>query len=259
MSDYAGEKTLEPTPHRRQQARSEGHVAKSRDLVSAGVLMLGLGALGAVGGALVGFLVDLCRAQLGGRPWLNADAEFAVSQWNTLLWGLGGKLLPVLGLIFLAGVAVNVLQTGFLFLPQRLKIDPQRVSPLGGLERIFSSSNLVGLAFGVAKLLVVAAVAGAVLYGERQSLAGLAALDPEGLALGMFWISFRTTLKVGGVLLALAVLDYAYQRWRYERDLRMTPQELREEARNLEGDPRLAARRKQRRRELSLRRVEGQG
>ena len=254
MSDYAGEKILEPTPHRRQQARREGQVAKSRDLVSAAMLLLGLAVLMAIGGSLAGFLVDYCRNQLGGQPWLTADADFAVAEWNSILWGLGQHLLPVLGLIFLAGVAVNVLQTGFLFLPQRLNLDLERVNPLSGLARLFSSSNLVNFVFGVVKLIVVVSVACAVLYNEREAIAGLTALAPSTMTFRMVQILLWTALKLGAALFVLAILDYAYQRWRHECDLRMTPQELREEARHLEGDPQLTARRKQMQRDISQRR-----
>lgn len=254
MSDYAGEKTFDPTPHRRQQARREGHVARSRDLASAAMLLLGLGILAALGGSLAGFLVELCRGQLGGRAWLNADADFAVAQWHTVLWGLGRRLLPVLGLIFLAGIAVNVLQTGFLFLPQRLKPDPARINPLGGLARMFSAPNLVGLAFGVVKLIVVGGVGFAVLYGECEAVAGLTSLAPAEMSLSLGRILLWTGLKLGAALFVLALLDYGYQRWRHERDLRMTPQELREEARHLEGDPQLSARRKQLQRDIARRR-----
>ena len=113
----------------------------------------------------------------------------------------------------------------------------------------------MGFAFGVVKLLVVAAVAGAVLYHERSDIAGLTALAPSTMSLRMVEIIFWTAMKVGAALLLLAVLDYAYQRWRHERDLRMTPQELREEARHLEGDPQLSARRKRMQRDIVERRA----
>ena len=158
MPDYAGEKNLEPTPHRRQQARREGHVAKSQDLGSAAMLLLGLGVLVMLGGGLVGFLVEYCRRQLGGQAWLAADKDFVVGQWNGTLWAVGRYLLPILGLLCLAGVAVNVLQIGFLFLPKRLAFDLGRLDPLGGLRRIFSGANVVHLGFGVLKLAVVLAV-----------------------------------------------------------------------------------------------------
>ena len=180
MPDYAGEKTLEPTPHRRQQARREGHVAKSHDLGSAAMLLAGLAVLVMLGGGLVGFLVEYCRSQLGGQPWLTADAEFVVGQWNATLWALGRYLLPILGLLCLAGVAVNVLQIGFLFLPQRLAFDLARLDPLQGFRRIFSAANLVQLGFGVVKLVVVLAVACVVLYGQRDAILGLTESGPVG-------------------------------------------------------------------------------
>jgi len=245
------EKTLEPTPHRRQRAREEGHVAKSQDLVSAVMLLSGVGILTLLGGSLAGFLTEYCRRQLGGTPWLTADAAFAADQWNAALGPLGRRLLPILGLLFLAGAAANVLQTGFLFLPGRAGLDPSRLNPIGGWQRIFSSAGMVQLGFGLFKLPAVAAVGCAVLYNERDALAGLAALEPAAMAGQIARILAGTALKIGAALLVLAVLDYAYQRWRHERDLRMTPQEMREEIRNLEGDPQVAARRKQLQRELA--------
>ena len=251
MSDHAGDKSLEPTPHRRQQARREGHVAKSQDLGSAVMLLSGVVILMVLGGGLVGFFVNYCRSQLGGQPWLAANTEFVTAQWNATLWTLARYLLPILGLLCLAGVAVNVLQTGFLWLPQRVSFELSRISPIRGWQRIFSSAGMVHLGFGLVKLMVVFVVAGVVLYNQREALLGLIALPPAALAAQMAQILLWTTLKIGAALLVLAILDYAYQRWRHEQDLKMTPQELREELKNLEGDPQQKARRKQMQRSLA--------
>jgi flagellar biosynthesis protein FlhB len=254
MPDHAGDKSLEPTPHRRQQARQEGHVAKSQDLGSAVMLLSGVVILMTLGGGLVGFFVNYCRAQLGGEPWLTADAEFVSGHWNATLWTLARYLLPILGLLCLAGVAVNLLQTGFLFLPQKVSFDLSRINPIRGWQRIFSSARMVHLAFGLLKLTAVFSVAGVVLYNQREALLGLIALPPPGLAAEMAQLLLWTSLKLGAALLVLAVLDYAYQWWRHEQDLKMTPQELREELKNLEGDPQLRARRKQLQRDLAVQR-----
>jgi flagellar biosynthesis protein FlhB len=251
MPDH-GDKSLEPTPHRRQQARREGQVAKSQDLGSAVMLLSGVVILMTLGGGLVGFFVNYCRAQLGGQPWLAADSDFVTAQWNATLWTLGRCLLPILGLLCLAGVAVNLLQTGFLFLPQKVSFDLGRISPIRGWQRIFSSARMVHLAFGLLKLTIVFATAGVVLYNQREALFGLVALPPPALAAEMTQILLWTALKIGVALLVLAILDYAYQRWRHEQDLKMTPQELREELKNLEGDPQLKARRKRLQRDLAV-------
>lgn len=207
-----------------------------------------------LGGGLAGYLVEYCRSQLGGQAWLNIDRDFIVGHWNGTLGALGQRLLPILGLICVAGVAASVLQIGFLFVPKKVAPDLSRLDPVGGLRRIFAGSNMVHLGFGVFKVVIVLAVGGAVLYGERESLLGLSTMGPAALARQMTHILLATMLKIGAALLILAILDYVYQRWRYEQDLKMTPQELREELRNLEGDPQLAAKRKQTRRELATRR-----
>jgi flagellar biosynthesis protein FlhB len=255
MADYAGEKTLDPTPHRRQQARQQGHVAKSQDLGSAAMLLAGLAVLMMLGGSLVGFLVDFCRAQLGGQPWLAINAETFVNHWNTTLWALGHYLLPILGLLCLAGVTVNVLQVGFLFLPQRLGFDLARLNPAQGLRRIFSLTSVVQLGFGIVKIIVVLTVAGVVLSSQSEAILGLVHLAPPALGAQMSNLLLAAGLKIGTALLVLAVLDYAYQWWRHEQDLKMTPQELREELRELEGNPQVIARRKQTQRELARQRL----
>jgi flagellar biosynthetic protein FlhB len=257
MPDYAGEKTLDPTPHRRQQARQEGHVAKSHDLASAAMLLTALGVLVMLGGGLAHFLLEYFRSQLGSQPWLTVDSGLVVGHWTSTLWALGRYLLPILGLLCLAGVAANVLQIGFLFLPQRLAFDLTRLNPLQGFQRIFSGANFVQFGFGLFKLFAVLGVACVVLYGQREAILGLTELAPAAIARQMAEIVLWTALKVGGALFVLAMLDYAYQWWRHEQDLKMTPQELQEELRNLEGNPQVIARRKQVRRDLVSQRQQG--
>lgn len=254
MSD-ADEKTLEPTPHRRQQARQEGHVAKSQDLSSAAMLLLGATIVLALGGALAGFLIEYGRQQLGGQAWLTVDREFVVHQWAATLWPLGRVLLPILGLLFAAGVAVHVLQTGFLFVPSRIALDFSRLDPIRGWQRVFSAGGLVRTGFGILKLAIIAVVACATLYSQHEAILELAALPPTTLAPRMSQLVLWTMLKIAFALFGLAILDYGYQWWRHEQDLKMTPQELREELKNLEGDPQLVGRRKQAQRDLAAARA----
>ncbi len=250
MPDTA-DKTLEPTPHRRQQARQQGQVARSHDLSSAVMLLAGLGALALLGGSLAGFLVDYCRSQLGRQPVLTVDSQWAVAQWNSVLGLLAVRVAPILGIVCLAAVAVNVLQGGFLLLPKRAAVDLGRLSLSAGLRRVFSAASFVRFGLGLLKLATIAAAAGALMYREVHHILALAELAPPALAARAAGIVLSIALKLGGALLLLALLDYAYQWWRHGRDLRMTPQELREELRNLEGNPQVTARRKQVRRELA--------
>ena len=177
MPDTA-DKTLEPTPHRRQQAREQGQVARSHDLSSAVMLLAGLGALTLLGGSLAGFLVNYCRNQLGRQPALTADSQWAVAQWNAVLGSLAVRVAPILGLVCLAAVAVNVFQGGFLLLPKRAAVDLGRLSLSAGSRRVFSAASFARLAFGVLKLATISAAAGALLYREVNQILALAELAP---------------------------------------------------------------------------------
>jgi flagellar biosynthetic protein FlhB len=254
MSEFTGEKTHEPTPHRRQQARREGRVVRSHELGSAATWMLGLGALALFGGGLVGYLVDYCRGQLGGEAWVAADAGFLIGRCNAALAGLAGRMLPLLGVLCLAAVAVGAAQGGLRFHSRPL-LDLARLNPARGLQRMFSADGAARLTLGISKLSAVAVLAGILLYQQREALGELTALGPRAICDRLAGIFLGMSLKLGGTLLALGALDYAYQRWRHERELRMTPQELREELRNLEGDRQVVGRRKGLARELSRRRA----
>ena len=255
MPEQDAEKSQEPTPHRRQQAREQGQVAKSQDLGSAVLLILGLVCLMMLGGGLIDFLVGYSRRQLGGEAWLSAEPGFAVTEWNRTISDLTRTVLPIFGVLLLGAVGVNLLQIGFLFLPEKLAPDITRLDPIKGIRRLFSLTNAVRLAFSIFKILVIAAVAFVSLYQQRDTILGLTALAVPEIAQYMVQILLWTAAKIGLALLILALLDYAFQRWKYEQDLRMTPQEVREEMKNLEGNPQIAAQRRQVQRQLAMSRL----
>jgi flagellar biosynthesis protein FlhB len=257
MAEEAGEKSLAPTPHRRQQARDAGQVAHSQDLSSAALLVGGMGALLFAGGTLFYVLVGLVFQALDGQSWMPLitsgaplSADTLIEQWQQILAGLAKGMLPFFGLVVLLAVGVNMLQTGFLFVPGKPLPDLSRLNPLAGLSRLASTSNVVRLAMALVKVAIVGAVAWKCVYDQRYEILSLGTRDLPAVA-GFVWeFCFWTCLKAAGALLVLGALDYGYQRWKFERDLRMTPQEMREEMRNLQGDPQTAARRRDVERQL---------
>ncbi len=255
MPEQQGDKSQEPTPHRREKAREEGHIPQSHDLASAVVLLAGTLGLIVAGGQLITLLAQYSRQQWEGAAWLTLDVDRVAAHWQGVLNLLGAGLLPILGLVLLAAIAIHLAQSGFLFLPAKVLPDPGRISPLRGLQRIFSMANLVRLVLGLLKLLVIAGVAVWALWAQKERILGLALLDEFQIAAYLGELVPLTILKIGGALLVLALADYGYQYWKHEQDLKMTPQEVREELRNLEGDPQIAARRKVVQRQLALSRL----
>jgi flagellar biosynthetic protein FlhB len=151
----------------------------------------------------------------------------------------------------IGAVVANLAQVGFLFLPERVAPELGRISPLAGLRRLFSLSSTARLGFGLLKILVIGAVAWIDLYAKRDVILGLGGASPIEIASFLLGVLLWTSLKIALALLVLAVLDYALVRWKFERDLKMTTQELREELKSIEGDPQLRRRRRRVARRLS--------
>jgi len=255
MAEEFGDKTHEATPYRRQKAREDGQVVKSQDLASAALLVAAVLILGYFGGSMSESLGRVTQEHLGGEAWIRLDAQDLANRSLHLTWELGKALVPVLGLVMLAGIVVHMGQIGFLFLPDKLALDINRINPLTNAGRIFSMANSVHLGFGLLKVGLVCAVAAWSLWGERGKLMTLMDQSSGEIAAYLFAVLFWTCLRIGGALLVLALFDYGFLWWKHESDLRMTTQEMREELKTQQGDPQIAARRKQVQRQLVMGRL----
>jgi flagellar biosynthetic protein FlhB len=255
VAESFGDKQHEATPHRREKAREEGQIARSHDLAAAAVLVGGLIIVLYFGGDVVDFLGQYTRRQLAEPSWQSFDRDMFMSEWYGVVLKLAQNVLPALGLVMLVGLVANVGQVGLLWLPSKLAWDFDRLNPVSGAQRLFSIAAAVRLTFGIGKILVVTAVAYWCLWSERDELVAASELDIGQLTKLIIDIAFWTCIKIGSALLILALMDYAYQWWKQEQDLRMTSQEMREEMKYLQGDPQVIARRKAVQRQLIMQRI----
>ena len=181
--------------------------------------------------------------------------RFVANQWTRVVIDLGKVVLPIFGILMLAGIATNLMQIGFLFLPEKLLPDISRLDPLKGFGRIFSLANFVHLLFGIFKIALIGTVAYLCLWKQKEAILGLTGLSVPEIASflpdTLLWIA----IKIAFALVILALLDYGFQWWKHEQDLRMTSQEIREEMKNLEGNPQVISRRKQVQRQLAVQRL----
>lgn len=255
MPEQNGERSHDPTPHRRRKAREKGQVARSQDLASAIILLAGAVTVLVAGERFVGFLIDYARRQLGGPAMIEADFGGTVGHIHQVAQDAAWALAPIFIVVFLAGVIGHLLQGGLLFLPDRLAPDLNRINPIKGLGRLFSLSNVMRLAFGIFKLFLVATVAIVFLAGQFEAVLNLAFHYPREIASFIADVMVWTTIRAAVALLILAILDYAFQYWKNEQELKMTTEEVREEMRNLEGDPQIVARRRVVQRQLAMNRM----
>lgn len=255
MAEQSGDKTFDATPHRRQQAREKGQVAYSQDLGSAALLVAAALILMSLGGRVAETAAKMLHRQLGEVGVLRADPQAMIDQSFEIGAAIGMTLLPVFGLLMLASVASSVFQTGLLFVPSRLAPDLSRLSLLQGVKRIVSLQGVMRLGFGMFKVAIVSAVSTAVVLMRSEEILNAGALSMGGLALLTGDVVVQALLWVGVALLILALADYAFQKWKHEQDLKMTHQEIKEEMKNLQGDPQVIARRKQVQRQMALNRM----
>lgn len=255
MSEEGGDKKHEATPYRRQKAREEGQLARSQDLGSALVLLGAIGTLMTWGPDVYQLLASFMVRSLSGTDFCDSSSEQAVAWVSACFWSSIMVLLP----IFAASAAVawlaSWIQIGFLFLPGKLQLNWSHVNPLSGLQRIFSMRNVARLGFGIAKIALVASVASIGLWGRWDMIMGSARLDASEVGHVVWTTTIDMCFRTAMVLLVLAVLDYGFQRWRHEEDLKMTDQEMREEMKMMNGDPQVAARRRAVQRQLLANRM----
>lgn len=249
------EKTEKATPHRREEARQKGQVARSQELNSFAVVFFGLLFLFFSAPAMVRGIAELAQyvfSNLATAPGNDADAIMYIR-------GLGGRLLMILAPLFLMmvviGIFANVVQVGFHLSPKGLEPKLDKFNLVSGLKRLFSRRSLFQLVRDVIKLALIGTVAYFAVRAEEKYFIALTETDVAGIMSYAGAAVFRVGLKIVLSLFALAVFDYLYQRWDFERSIRMTKQEVKEEQKQHEGSPEIRARVRQVQRELARMRM----
>ena len=249
------EKTEQATPKRREEARRKGQVARSNELSSVAILGSGLLTLSALGPYMFEqfrrFMTDLFTNGFA----IRLDALNL--RMYAFTWAVQYGLIvgPLIVLLVVAALLINYAQVGVLFSSEALTPKLDRLNPLPGLKRIVSSKGLVELVKGLFKVAAVAWVAYWTIHGEVDHLLGFVDMSVGQIFSLCGGVILKLGFRVVLLLLAMAILDYAFQRWDYEKSLRMTKQEVREELKQQEGDPMVRARTRSLQREISRRRM----
>ncbi len=249
------ERTEPATPRRRLEARERGHVARSADLASAVVLLGAVLALEFTGRPYVSGLLSAVSGVLGRLAEFDGERQNLALHFGGAVSAAFLGLLPFAAIVAAAAAGISLLQVGFLWTGRPLAPQAERLDPVEGFRRLLSGRALARLIGGVLKMGVVAAAVFLTIWSERLRLAGLSGLGLEDTARYGAGLVFLVSLRAALALLVLGILDYGVQRWQYERDLRMSRAEVREELKRYEGDPRVRERRRGVQRQLALQRM----
>ena len=236
------EKSEAPTSRRIQEARKKGDVAKSMEVPSAAVLLTGLLTLYYTSDLMLGRLFILLRHYLGNlHTFQIIPGNMPMLTRETML-ETGLIVAPVMGVIFLTALAANYAQVGILFTTEKLAPKFDKIDPIQGFARLFSKQTLANVVKSVGKLLII----GYVSYTEiKKALPGILPLmDQEPILILSFMgrVAFWLFLKAALIIALLAAIDYAFQRWQFMEKMKMTKQEIKDEAKQTEGDPHVKGR-----------------
>lgn len=249
------ERTESPSPKRRSEARKKGQVAKSTEVNSVLVLLTGLLLLLVLGPWMFRRLGALFRFSYGmiGSPDIGDVG--VVNLFRAGVLGFATLCMPIVISILLVGLVANIMQIGFLFTLQPLVPKFEKINPISGFQRMFSLRSVVEALKSIFKILIIAVVAYLTIRGSLGRILTLSDTSVGAIWLFITQVGFKIVFRVSLVLVLLAILDYAYQRYEHEKRLRMTRQEVKEERKQLEGDPMVRSRIRSLQREMARRRM----
>ncbi len=249
------QKTEDPTDQRLRDALKKGDVAKSTEVTTVAILIAGTGLVAGLSGWVAAGLGDGLAPFLERPHAIAVDRGSVTNLWlrvsTIMLWALA---VPF-GVLFLAALAGNLVQHPPLFTTEKMKPDLKKVSPLGGLKRMFGIQGWVNFFKGIAKIAVVSAVIFAVLWPERGLMIGLSDLEPGQILLILKDLSLRLMAACTAVMLIIAAADMSFQQYQRHKRLRMTKQEVKDEFKQNEGDPHVKGKLRQLRAERGRQRM----
>ena len=254
-----GEKTEKATPKKRKDAREKGQVKKSVEVNTTFCSFVMFGLLYLIWPWYTDKLLEVFKSFLGTQAIVPMSENVGVNEFMRtlprMMTSVLGVIFPVLGAALIAGIAVNILQTGFLFTTKTLGMKLNRISPISGFKRMFSTRTLVDLLKSLLKI----ALCGYIAYSDYRNLLNefptYVGRDVYSTFIQVMRTAFLIALKMCLAMIFIALADYLYQWWKYEKDLRMTKQEVKDEYKMMEGDPQIKGKIRAKQRQMSAMRM----
>lgn len=235
--ESTGEKTEKPTSKKREDIRKKGEVAKSKELSSVAVLFSGLFVLGISGSFMLSKIQEMMK-RIFSHPTINDQTvhgvmEFAQDPIITFIVIIG----PLLAAVFIGAVLSNIMQVGFMLSGELIKPKLSKLNPFKGLKRLVSMQSLMELVKSILKLIIIGVTAYLTINHEMDNVSMLGELELGSIFYYIFAIFFKIFIRCTFAMAALAILDYGFQRWEFEKRIKMSKQEIKDEFKKTEGDP----------------------
>ncbi|SFD80273.1 flagellar biosynthetic protein FlhB [Lentibacillus persicus] len=251
----AEEKTEKATPKKRQDERKKGKVAKSQDINTAFLLFFCFMMLFVFGSFMKNHMVSLYQhtftEYIHWEVTLNSVNRVMMESFIEM----GIIVAPVMFAAVVAGLAANFSQIGFLFTTEPLKFDLKKIDPIQGTKKVFSARALIELLKSLLKIVFIGTITSFVIWFYKDDMMMLAFKTADN-AIGFFGeVTIIMGVAAAIALLFLSVIDYVYQKFDFEKNIKMSKKDVKDEHKNMEGDPLIKSKRKERQRDLATRRM----
>lgn len=249
------ERTEPASPRRLEKAREEGQVARSQELTTFTLLIAASSSLWVIGSIIIQKLSAVLESGLRMEQEVAFNPALLLPRLFQL--ALDGLLAiaPLLGWLVIIALVAPMLLSGWLFSSKALFPDLKRLNPVNGLKRIFSSRGLIELVKAIAKVMVIGGVAAGIIWSHKQDVLDLVGMPLDTSLISMSRLIGLTFILIVGAMLLIVVIDVPFQIWNHARQLRMSREDLRKEAKEDEGDPQVKGRIRNMQRQIARRRM----
>lgn len=249
---FSGEKTEKATPSKRREARKKGDVAKSPEVSTAITLLLCFGFLMVGGKSLIAGCLNIYRHSF--QEYMLWDLSITSTKllFNQLLLDAGKLVAPILLVVLVAGIASNLMQVGFMFNFSLIKVNFSKLNPLSGLKRMFSIRSLVELLKSILKITFIAVIVFLVIWKQKNQFLILGEKTIWDTARFIGSLILQIGLAAAASLIVLAAADYIYQKFSFEKKIRMSKQDIKDEYKKSEGDPFIKGKRRSIQRQMAM-------
>jgi flagellar biosynthetic protein FlhB len=249
------EKTEQPTPKKRQELKEKGEVAKSKELPSVAVLLAALISLSLFGSFMYNH-VQIIMKEAFSLPSIH---NFNIPEFLKFAQNIIGRFIillsPVFAAIFITAILSNIMQVGFILSGESITPKLSKISPIKGIERLFSKQAFMEFMKSLLKLIIVGGVAFLTVKGEMNNFALLGDMELNSIFVYILKIFFKIFIRCSLAMIILVVIDYVFQRWEFENRIKMTKQEVKDEFKKSEGDPLIKSRIKSIQMEMARKRM----
>jgi len=254
-----GEKTEKATPKKRKDARKKGQVLQSTEVTTTFCALVMFGLLYMIWPGFTEQMMQIYTEHLGTQSLLMPNPDMNTNEIMgvlvRVLMGMGLTLLPILAAAMLAGVAINIIQVGPLFTTKALEPKLNKISPISGFKRMFSSKTVVDMVKSILKILILGYIAYSDFVAMLGDFPGFIGRDVHQSFIYIMRTAFMTALKMCMAMIVISIIDFLYQWWKYEKDLKMTKQEVKDEYKMTEGDPQIKGKIRAKQRQMSAMRM----